>query len=162
MTSTPAAPPAAVTHSNTRLQELKPPRTFWSVVQPTIDSGHVWDTRWRNMIRRDQRLLGTYRQVAASQNPPALGSVTRSGLETLIWFRFCSPDSHLSFRSSRADSYQPPPPNRNLRISDEETPPNVTEDLWRSSNQSNAKGLSLKERWIRSVTAPPRSAFTSG
>lgn len=109
MTSTPAAPPAAVTHSNTRLQELKPPRTFWSVVQPTIDSGHVWDTRWRNMIRRDQRLLGTYRQVAASQNPPALGSVTRSGLETLIWFRFCSPDSHLSFRSSRADSYQPPP-----------------------------------------------------
>lgn len=86
VTSTPAAPPAAVTHSNTRLQELKPPRTFWSVVQPTIDSEHVWDTRWRNMIRRDQRLLGTYRQVAASQNPPALGS----GPETLIWFWFCS------------------------------------------------------------------------
>lgn len=66
------------------------------------------------------------------------------------------PDSRLSFRSSRADSYQLP--SRNLLICDEETPPNVTEDFWRSSNQINAKGLSLKERWIRSVTAPPRRA----
>lgn len=85
------------------------------------------------MIRRDQRLLGTHRQVAASQNP--LGSVTRSGLDAhLVQVLF--PDSHLSFRSSRADSYQLP--NRNLLICDEETPKNVTEDFWRSSNQINA------------------------
>lgn len=138
MTSTPAAPPAAVTHSNTRLQELKPPRTFWSVVQPTIDSEHVWDTRWRNMIRRDQRLLGTYRQVAASQNPPALGSVTGSGLETLIWFRFCSLIPILASEAAELILISSP----NLLICDEETPPNVTGDFWRSSNQINAKGLS--------------------
>lgn len=103
MTSLPAAPPAAVTHSTAQLQELQPPRTLRSVAQHTIDRTvracvgcqveecDLLGSRPPQLMRS-----GGFSEASYTVSCPTYTCLTTD----TIWFTFCPPsDFHLCFRS---------------------------------------------------------------
>lgn len=118
MTSLPAAPPAAVTHSTAQLQELQPPRTLRSVVQHTIDRTvracvGCQVEECDLLGSRPPQLMRSGRGFSEASYTVSCPAHTLVCPQTPIWFTFCPPsDFHLCFRSRDKSNERGSPDNQ--------------------------------------------------